>query len=172
LVVGAAFAFRIVSKREKMLTVSLIIVAVLVPYFLFQTSFVFEVVNSQSWSVSLSGYRMSPYQLYRQNAYISDTAFYGATWLCDHFSIGNNLAYADGSSRSLLISYGNIDISSTGDLSNATQLTANDAVFLGPLNVVDGQIASTYYNNSVTELKFLGDLNGIYSNGGVVVLGR
>jgi uncharacterized membrane protein len=172
LVVGAAFSVKLIFKNEKKLLTTLLLLAILIPYFLFQTSFMFEVAGSQSWSLSLSGYRMSPYQLYRQNAYITESAFFGAGWLGEHVDKLSTEILVDGASKSLLISYGSIDISSTGDLSNITRVSANDVVFLGPLNVVYHEVSSAYYENKLNDLSYLGDLDKIYSNGGSEVYRR
>ncbi len=65
------------SIRKELAFVTLVVV-VLVPYFLFQTNFVYEVADVQSWSVPLSGYRMNPLQLYGNLGYIDDFSVYGA----------------------------------------------------------------------------------------------
>ena len=63
-------ASKFVLKHEKTIVVSLLVVAVLVPYFLFQTNFVYQVAGTDSWSIPLSGYRMDPVRLYGDYGYI------------------------------------------------------------------------------------------------------
>jgi len=73
--------FKFKFKNENKIIVSLLIVAVLVPYFLFQTNFVYEVAKTESWSIPLSEYRMNPIQLYGYYGFIDTFSVYGAQWV-------------------------------------------------------------------------------------------
>ncbi|MEM2144291.1 MAG: DUF2206 domain-containing protein, partial [Candidatus Jordarchaeaceae archaeon] len=57
-VVGCKALAIFLSKRRFQLIVSLLAVIVIIPYFLFQTNYVYEVSGSESWSVPLSKYRL------------------------------------------------------------------------------------------------------------------
>ena len=90
-----------VFKHEKTIVVSLLIVAVLVPYFLFQTNLVYEVAKTESWSISLSGYRMNPIQLYGFFGFIDSYSAHGAQWVSANVPYRYNIAGDNGLYTSL-----------------------------------------------------------------------
>jgi len=163
---GAAVICKLASKREKEFQTTLLLLFVLVPYFLFQTSFIYEVTGSESWSLSLSGYRMSPYQLYYKLGYFSDQGFFSSQWIRENFDFHSSQLYADRSSMPLLTSYGSIPHGEAPPLTNATQLSANGIAYLSQLNVVYKIVVADYYVCDLESLTFLNEMNKIYSNGG------
>lgn len=166
-VVGAEFLVKLVAKRKKELLVSILLLIVLVPYFLFQTSFVFEVTGSKSWSLPLSMHRMEGYRLYRLMGYIPKENVFGSYWLSKYMDTQNTRVYADVDSRKVLIAYGLIYRGSINLLSNITKVKRNGMVYLGRIVVVDGIIVgrSMLWNSSDFYFLF-NDMAKIYSNGG------
>ena len=166
-VMGAEFVTRLLSKRKKEFAVCALMLIALVPYFLFQTEFVFEVTGSDSWSIPLSGYRMNALRLYGHYGYTDVYSVYGAQWLSRNGDVKNSELYADDSAAgSVLTIYGMIYIGDVNGLSNTTRVAANSVVYLDTLNVVHGVIPSGQLLNS-SELSYIfNDLNIVYTNGG------
>jgi len=165
-VVGAEFIVKLLSKRERAFAVSTLLLIVLVPYFLFQTEFVFEVTGSDSWSIPLSGYRMNALRLYGHYGYTDAYSVYGAQWLSKKVNLEDSELYADESALgSVLTLYGMIYRGSS--LSNVTIVADNGVVYLSSLNVVEGVIPFGQFSWNTSELSFIfDDLNLVYANGG------
>jgi uncharacterized membrane protein len=166
-VLGAEFTISLLSKRKRELAVSGLLLFVLVPYFLFQTEFVYEIVGNDCWSVPLSGYRMNPIRLYGHFGYIDAYSVYSAQWLSKNVNIKNSLLYVDERVRdNVLIMYGMIPRGYP--LSNTTIVTDNDIVYLSTLNVIKGVVTfQGRFSWNISEISSIfDDLNIIYSNGG------
>jgi uncharacterized membrane protein len=169
-VLGADFLVKMIMKRKNKLIVSVLLVNVLVPYFLFQTEFVYEVVGSYSWSISLSGYRMNPLRLYGKKGYLDSYSVYGAQWVSVYVDLENSGLYADGFSRkNVLRMYGAVYQGYVDPLSNVTIVEYGGIVYLSRLNVIDRLIPSNRLWNT-TEFAFIfDDLNLAYNNGGTII---
>jgi len=167
-VIGAEFIVKVLSKREKEFAVSALLLIVLVPYFLFQTGFVYEVTGSDSWSIPLSGYRMNALRLYGQYGYTDAYSVYGAQWLSKNVDVRNSGLYADGFSRNnVLTIYGMVYRGHVNGLSNTTRVAENGVVYLSTLNVVEGVIPFGRLPWNTSELSSVfDDLNVVYANGG------
>ena len=166
-VLGAETVVNLISKRKMEVKVSILLLVLLVPYFLFQTGFVYEVTKSESWSVSLSKYRMSALKSHVQFGYTDAYSVFGAQWLSNNVAVGHTQIYADFSSRvSELRSYGFVYVGHVETLSNTTEVTANGIVYLSSLNIIKGTVMGARYLWNSSELHFLDDLSKIYSNGG------
>ena len=166
-VIGAEILAKLVYKRKSELLASILLLIVLVPYFLFQTGFVYEVTESQSWSVPLSKYRMSASQLYGLSGYTDAYGVFGARWLSKNVPVGHTQIYSDfWSRRNELRGYGVVYIGDVETLSNITNVATNGIVYLSPLNVIGGKIVGDNYLWNYSEFHFMQDLDKIYSNGG------
>ena len=168
-VMGAEVLVKLVSKRKEELRGPILLLIVLVPYFLFQVGFMYEVTGSDSWSVPLSKHRMGALRLYGLYGYIDAYSVFGARWLSKNVDVERTQIYADiTSAHSVLTSYGMIYRGYVDTLTNTTRIEANGTLYLGRLNVVEEKIVGKYgqiWNSS--ELPFLlSDMNKIYSNGG------
>jgi uncharacterized membrane protein len=165
-VVGAEFIVKLLSKRERAFAVSTLLLILLVPYFLFQTEFVFEVTGSDSWSIPLSGYRMNALRLYGHYGYTDAYSVYGAQWLPKKVNLEDSELYADESAfGSVLTIYGMINRGSP--LSNVTIVANHGVVYLSSLNVVEGVIPFGPFLWKTREISFIfDDLNLVYANGG------
>ena len=165
-VLGAVFLVNLFSKRKELL-VSILLIVVLVPYFLFQTNFVYEVTGSDSWSVPLSKYRMEPSQLYGQFGYIDAYSAYGAQWLSKNINFWNLLLYSDSSSRYNVLTLSGIAYRvPIVEVTNITTIHAGDIIYLSTLNTQEKIIYSFRGSWNFTELSFnIDDLSKVYTNG-------
>jgi uncharacterized membrane protein len=164
--VGASVIIKFAFKyKDEFKTIALLLV-VLVPYFLFQTGFVYEVTKTYSWSVPLSMYRMDWSRLYSEFGYIDAYSIIGAQWLSRNIKVSSMRIYSDRYSRvNELRAYGDIYTGYVEVLSNATLLEAGDVVYLNPLNVIENVMAGKRYFWNTSDLQFLSELNKVYSNG-------
>jgi uncharacterized membrane protein len=165
-VIGAEAIIEFVFKRKDVLKTSILLLIVLVPYFLFQTGFMYEVTQSPSWSASLSKYRMSTVRLYTEFGYMDAYSIFGAQWLSKNVAVGHTQIYADDfSRRNELRAYASVYIGYVEILSNITEVKADGIVYLNPSNTIGGIVVGGRYLWNTSELRFLFDLNKIYSDG-------
>lgn len=166
-VVGASLIVKLFSKREKKLAVYALLLFVLVPYFLFQTNFVYEVTGSDSWSIPLSGYRMDALRLYGHSGYKDAYSVYGAQWLSKNVDVGNSIIYADERTAGNVLTIDALISGGKLSLSNVTVVVDNGVVYLSSLNVVYGVIPFGGHSWNTSELSpIFDDLNLVYTNGG------
>jgi uncharacterized membrane protein len=167
-VIGAEFIVNLFLRRKKEFAVYVLMLLVLVPYFLFQTEFVYEVVGSDSWSIALSGYRMNALRLYGQYGYPDAYGVYGAQWASKMLNGNNVTLYADERTFiNVLTMYGMIPEGNS--LSNTTLMTKNSFVFLSTLNVIYGKVPYEQFRFiwNVSEFSYVLDNSSmIYTNGG------
>jgi uncharacterized membrane protein len=169
-VLGAQFIVNVFSKRHAAL-ISVLLVAILVPYFLFQTNLIYEVAKSDSYSVPLSGYRMDPSRLYGQFQYINAFNAFGVEWVIKYANIELGQVYADTSGSGISIGVSLLNASRWVPLSNVTTVISDGIVYLNTLNVVSGIVYRGDQPFNVTQIyPVLGNLSMIYSNGNCAVL--
>jgi len=166
---GVDTAVSLVSKKKTEVKASIPLLVLLVPYFLFQTGFMYEVTQSDAWSVPLSKNRMDPIRLYGQFGYTDAYNVFGARWLSNHIVVGHTPIYACSYSRSDLRGYGLIYMGYIEILSNTTEIAANGVVYMRSLNVIEGIVVGGRRSWNTSELTFLHDLSSIYSNGRSVI---
>ena len=166
-VVGAEFIVKLLSKRERDFAVLALLLIVLVPYFLFQTEFVYEVTGSDSWSIPLSGYRMDARRLYGKYGYTDVYSVYGAQWLSKNVDVKNSQLYADERTATNVLTIHAMILGGTQSLSNVTVFADNGVVYLSTLNVVYDVVTFGQLSWNTSDLSFLfDDLNLVYTNGG------
>ena len=166
-VLGADFlAKRLIKHKNEMVVLSLLTV-ILVPYFLFQTNFVYELVKSDSWSISLSSYRMSPVRLYGHFGYTDAYTAHGALWIDENFDSIVSSIYSDAPARYVtLTSYGAIYRGVVTELTNATTPKFGGVIYLHTLNLEEEILISRGRTWNVNELTFnFEDINKVYANG-------
>jgi len=165
-ILGAKTCAQFITKqREAFLTITLLVV-VLVPYFLFQTSFVYELVGTYSWSLPLSKHRMNPLRLYGCYGYTDVYSVYGAQWLSHIARVEDRRLIADIYSRTKeLRIYGGAYSVNVKVLSNVTETKPGEVVYLSSLNVIEETVVKDRFQWNISQLGFLDDLNMIYSNG-------
>ena len=164
---GCKALIDLLGKRKKQIYVSFLTVMVLVPYFLFQTNFVYEVTKSEAWSVSLSKNRIDKISLYSSIGFLEEQGVLGACWLSQNVGKKQNQIYADFPSQyKVLTGYGGVNRGDVRVLSNTSKIV-NGVVYLSPLNVIHGKIVSRTSVWNYTELSSIVDnLNKVYTNGG------
>jgi len=166
-IIGASVIVKLFSKREKEFAVCALLLFVLLPYFLFQTNFVYEVVGSDSWSIPLSGYRMDARRLYGRYGYTDEYSVYGAQWLSKNVDFTNSLVYADERTAINVLTIHALIVSGKRSLSNVTVVADNGIVYLSTLNVIHGVIPYRDLSWNTSELSPIFDnLNLVYTNGG------
>jgi len=146
---------------------SVLIIMVLVPYFLFQTNFVYEVVKTDIWSVPLGKYRMEAVRLRGMFGYLDCYRVFGAQWISSNVAVGQVQIYSDLWSKDELRCYGLVYLGYIQRISNVTEIKSNDVVYLNSLSVIDEiTVGSPQLLWNTSELHSLGNLSKIYSNGG------
>jgi uncharacterized membrane protein len=165
-VLGAEFLVKPIFKRRTEIIALALLVIILVPYFLFQTGFIYEITRSQSYSLPLSGNRMGPVFLYEQFGYSSDRDVYGACWLSEKVNTENSTVYADiPSALNVLSSYGMVYRPDIEVLSNVTTLSENAIVYLSEVNTVNGVVVGSDLWNTTSLSHIFNSTDSVYSNG-------
>lgn len=155
------------TKKNKEIISSILVIIILVPYLLFQTNFIYEITKTEAWSIPLSKERMDRTLLYGTRGYLDDELVTSAQWLSKNVNVHHSQIYADMISRSrVLTSYGMIYSGHIDLLTNSTNILPNGIVYLNRLNVVEGLIVgrNNYWNYSDFSDIF-NNLSKIYSNG-------
>jgi uncharacterized membrane protein len=159
-IVGIWWFVKLISKKQRTLIVSLLVIVVLVPYFLFQTNYVYEVAQADSWSIPLSGYRMNPLRLYGDFGFIDDYSVQGAVWLHSSVPYQNNIT-ADNGLFTSLTAYGLVYRGYVTELRNDTMLHPDEYIYLSYISI---NYEPQAWNGTLNTL--LNQTNVIYSNGG------
>jgi len=145
--------------KKKYLGVA-IVLGVLMPFFLFQTGFVYEVSKEESWALSLSGYRIGSFNLANIGV-LRETDVSSTEWLSKYGDL-DNYVYTEWWSGAAVFTYVGI-------------VTARPIVFLGP-GVILADSSYVYLgvfnrDGSVGSFNFtlispnLNETNTVYSNG-------
>jgi uncharacterized membrane protein len=162
-VVGGIDILRFLSKKriKEKYVLAIVVLAVLIPYFLFQTDFVYEATREESVSLPLSSYRFSALTLASMGV-IQESEVSGALWLTAHKET-NSSVYIDSTSN-FVLDYGKID--NRLPLSPHEEMKDGSYVYLEEHNVFDGIVLGTGGLFNVTEVyPNLNDTGKIYSNG-------
>lgn len=162
---GVALLNLLSRKRVKDRYLSLIVVLiVIIPYFFFQTGFVYEVTGEESWSLPLSAHRFSILRLSRMGV-IGEGEVSGAIWLSQFRELNRNV-YADITSGTIF-AYGSVQNSVW--LSFGVPVVNGSYVYLRQYNVYDGVVFSSYGSvglfNVTQIVPSLDGTNVIYSSG-------
>lgn len=137
---------------------AILVFTIFIPFFLFQTSFVFEVTKVQSYSLPLSMYRWDNLTLY--GYIVNDQEVDGAQWLLKYTNVTNVSIYSDlVSQENVLTAYGMIEGDHLQLLLNTTRLTSNDLAYLANAYLING-----IFNASQIS-PILENQNKLYSNG-------
>ncbi|MDI6645194.1 MAG: DUF2206 domain-containing protein [Methanobacteriaceae archaeon] len=150
-------------------------------FFLFNSGFIYEIMNDHptSYAISQNNLRSSNYVQDRGQFYICLNKFmqdeYGTGWLNEKTELGpNNRIYADRISQQLLMDYGIGDVQgSFVDLNESTikDIAPESYIFLGYANNVGNvmRIENKFEDEKAcstdSQLYHLKDFNLIYSNG-------
>jgi len=176
-VLGSEFLTKLLFKNKnyKQNFASILLLAVLVTYFLFQSGFVYELVNNESYA-PVSLHRMDAYRLYFWSGFIDDQSVYGVKWLSTNTNFKQSHVFADLSSiRNELRTYGLIPDWYITPLSNTTIISKGQIVYLNSLNsihnitVTGTMVAGGVYTYPTSELPFLENMSKIYTSGGAEI---
>jgi uncharacterized membrane protein len=143
----------------------ILVLLILLPYFLFQTGFIYEITGNKSWSVPLSKYRMGSLEL-AVGGHVKGADVAGALWLSRNVVSDFARVYSDIPSQSYsLTSYGLFPREQIEVLTNVTTSLQGGFIFLSRLNVND-EIVVAQYPFALAEIPAsLGNLTGLYTNG-------
>ena len=165
-VVGLWITAGYLSKRKRQMqqvVFAVLVIAIIVPYFLFQTNFIYEVAGTTSWSIPLSGYRMDPLQLYGYDGYIETWSVHGAEWVSKYVPYEYNLV-ADNSLFTALPAYGHVYRGYMTELTNGTVLKSGEFAFLSYISInFEHEVSNGTYP------KVLNQTSIVYSNGNTEV---
>ncbi len=155
-IIGAWAIVKLLTRHDREIAVSLLIIAVLVPYFLFQSNVIYEIAGTQSWSISLSKDRMDPMQLYGDFGWVNSGGVYSAQWVSSQTAYKYNLV-ADSGLYSTLTPYGLIYRGYVTPITNYTILLPGQYAYFSSVTTDSGTLP--VFSN------VLGKSNVIYSNG-------
>jgi uncharacterized membrane protein len=141
-VIGGMDIVRLLSrKRVKKYLLAIVVLAVIIPFFLFQTDFVYEVAKEQSVSLPLSSYRLSSYELTYYGV-LKPTEVSGARWLLQ-FSNPNESIYADFQFGGMF-TYVGIQAGALSAPSSGVPIGKGSYLYLGEYNIIDGVVLNGY----------------------------
>ncbi len=149
-----------VSKFRKKAVFTAMVIIILVPYFLFQTNFVYEVAQTESWSIPLSSYRMEPLAYYGEFGMLESYSVYGAEWASGHVAYQYNIA-ADNGLYTALTAYGGVYPGYVTPLNNITWIHSGQFIYLSYITI---NYEKEYLNGTIPLL--LNQTDVVYSNGG------
>lgn len=157
-------------KRGEPYYASLLLILFLIPFFLFQSGFVYAITGNINWSLPLSIHSGEVDNLILYDKIVNEQEVLAARWLYKKiytYSSGDrHLVYASIGADRILTSYGMFPPENKRILSNVTIMDENSYVYLDRLNVVEGIIKGERYVWNSSELSpIFDDMNKIYSNG-------
>jgi uncharacterized membrane protein len=170
-VLGGEAVFHFLSRRKSQIMSLSLVLVILIPFFLFETGFIYEVNKDYSYSLPLSMYRMDYVLLHERTTDAKEVT--GASWLSDHINLGHSLVYGDFISTShVLMSYGMLSSENSRFLTNNTRFDGgSNYVYLRRVNTRAGMIPGEYYNWNISEIQpVLDNQSTIYSNGDTQII--
>jgi len=165
---GVDFLIELLFKQEKKHFSSALLLSVIIPYFLFQSGFVYELTGTESWA-PISFCRANKYKLYAWFRYVDEQSSSAAKWISRNINVNRMRIYADISSRYTLLTHGLIHDMYIYYLFNTTRTVENGIVYLNSLNSIYSTVVTSNYNFSSEELTFLKIMNKVFSDGGAEV---
>ncbi len=165
-VVGGIGILRFLTRRKinEKYILAIVVLAILIPFFLFQTDFVYEVARESSVSLPLSSYRFSAFTL-ADFGVLQESEVSGANWLA-HFGNVNETVYADMLSG-VIFDYASAQ--SPVPLSLGVSTMEGSFIYLREFNVFDGTVLTSYGPSgsfNITQVTpSLNETNLIYSTG-------
>ena len=167
---GKTILQHIPKLNFKKVSTMILVITVFVPFFMFQTGFIYEVTRVQNESLPLSMHRWDELKLYSMTVDAQEVV--GAEWLLKYANVTNIFVYSDIVSKyNVLTAYGMIGRGRIFLLSNTTRtiLDDNEFIYLRHMNVINGKIVVGYIFNASEISSVFENQNKIYSNGGCEV---
>lgn len=143
-VLGGIDILKLLSRKkvkEKYLGL-IVVLVVLIPFFLFQTGFIYEVAKEQNFSLPLSAYRFDTLTLANRGV-VSGTEVSGAAWL-SQYQNSSRFVYADLQSGSLAYN----GVQNGVWLSPGIPIPSGSYIYFRQYNVYDGIAFSSYTSAS------------------------
>ena len=140
-VVGGFDILRLLMRkkvREKYI-LAIVVLAVVIPFFLFQTDFVYEVAREGSVSLSLSSYRLGSHQLTYYGV-LKPSEVSGARWLLQFNSLNESI-YADFQFGGM---FAYVGFQKTIAPSSGVSIRKGSYLYLGEYNMIDGVVFNGY----------------------------
>jgi uncharacterized membrane protein len=167
-ILGCKTIFSFIPRfRNENLAISLSLI-VLVPFFLFQTGFVYEIAKVQNYSIPLSLYRFGPTE-YVMLGVISDEDVVSTKWLNKYDIKGSATIYSDGLAWGQLVTagYGMFPLNrSIAITSKTAEIEGHSIVYLTWANFKYGQMYTDMNLNTSDYIHSkLDNVFIIYSNG-------
>lgn len=168
---GQTILENIPKVNHRNISASILALTVLIPLFLFQTGFIYEVSNVESESLPLNMHRWDDLKLH---AFIVEAEeVTGAIWLYEHVTTQKIFVHSDIISKfHVLTAYSLIERGQIFLLSNTTRnaMNKNEFIYLGYTTMINGkirtQLPNGYYEFNTTELSpIIENQNKIYSSG-------
>jgi uncharacterized membrane protein len=162
---GSIFFKFFLMRKTTLLTMNLILI-VLIPLFLFETGFIYEMTGDSNYSLPLSMYRMDKVSLYYR--IIDKKEINAAVWLSDNMNRSNSLVYGDlTSTLHVLTSYGMLNGENYRELTNTTKFASNiNYVYLREVNTEENIITTQHGSWSLSDISpLMKGHSTIYSNG-------
>ncbi len=164
-VLGGIAALKFLSRNrfKRNILIPIIALLVIIPFFFFQTGFIYELAKDDSASLPLSAYRLNPTQL-SQRGVVTAYEVSGASWLAE-FQDTSKLIYSDINSFSV---FGYAGISNGAPLTPQIILPSGSYVYFNQYNVKDGVIYSSVGSQpfAVNDIaSSINNMNTIYSSG-------
>ncbi len=171
-VLGGQTVFQLISRRRRPALALNLILIVLIPFFLFETGFIYEVTGDTSYSLPLSAYRTDSYD----HLIVHKQEIYGVEWLSTY--VQSELIYCDYfSGFHVLTSYGLLTAENIRLFSNSTESAdSNSHTYLRWENIVKNKMVGEGLDGApvpmnTSDISFwLDEQNMIYSNGGCEIL--
>ena len=162
------------NKLQKNNIILILVLTILIPYYLFNTGFIYEATRDIPTSMSLGMERMKDYDISKKvfyNTYIPEQDVFGATWYYNNKDINKDL-YADYDSKHyVLFSYGmtpsiNSNLLNDEKLLNISKVPHNNYIYLRKFNVCENSLViSGRIDDILIILPLTSNSAKIYSNG-------
>jgi uncharacterized membrane protein len=160
-IIGAKAILEFMLKRrfQKYYTAAIALL-LFVPFFFFQTNFVYEVTGDKSYNFTLSLYRWDIISVYENTA--SPQEVFGAQWIPQYSNLSRITVYSDQISYyHVLLSYGLTRGQYVYDLLGVTNVSSSAVTYISDVALItDGYLLNVTEVSSIIE-----NQNKIYSNG-------
>jgi uncharacterized membrane protein len=163
-ILGSETLFNILWRFKTKAYPLILILIILIPFFLYQTEFIYEVTGDESWSIPLSKYRMGAIP-YIHFGLIQEQDAFGSKWAAQNLNAERTTIYSDWPVSLFLLK--NSGVSKIEVISNPTVKHANGTLYLRRVNVEYGIVRGIENYWNLTQFSSdLNNMNKIYSNGG------
>ena len=134
----------------------ILLLIILIPFFLYQTEFVYEITGDESWSIPISRYRMS---LTRQRslAVTHEQDIFSTRWLTTYVEVEPTHVYATNKFFTLCGGYGMLDIYAVRSFTNGTELLDNSTIYISWTEL--------FFDEGGVEYEVMNNFDKTYSNG-------